>query len=337
LIIKNIFIFYIMNNINIIIIGVILLLILVYFTRESFDTISNTCAGPNGAYNILNNSFMIKGDVLPQCSAIKSPDGNIMLVMQSDGNLVTYYTKTNAAIWSSKTNGKGIAPYKFTYQTDGNLVIYDKNYYPIWSSGTYGQSSDVLQLQENGLLVLYVGTPTHTNTTWAGKSIWASQPLMISSPILTSSTPIPVSTSTPHVSTSTPILTTSTSTPPVSTSTPILTTSPVSTSTPILTTSPVSTSTPILTTSPPVSTSTPILTTSPPTSIQSSATSEGDKQKMIDGNNQLQKQITFFNNNIKQMLSERPIHVTNLELSNVFIDYNKHSIEGDVLLHIASY
>jgi|GEM_PF-6997784 len=44
--------------------------------------------------------------------------------------------------------------YKFTVQTDGNMVIY-KNDMPIWSSGTYGKNIDQLKLLSNGNLVAY--------------------------------------------------------------------------------------------------------------------------------------------------------------------------------------
>lgn len=39
-------------------------------------------------------------------------------------------------MWSTGTDGQGVAPRRLTLQTDGNVVVYDANNSPIWSSGT---------------------------------------------------------------------------------------------------------------------------------------------------------------------------------------------------------
>jgi hypothetical protein len=64
--------------------------------------------------------------------------------MQSDRNLILYNTKNNIAVWTSNTYNKGTPPYQFKYQSDGNLVLYDSKDTALWSSNTYGKSSDVL-------------------------------------------------------------------------------------------------------------------------------------------------------------------------------------------------
>ena len=43
--------------------------------------------------------------------------------MQTDGNFVIY-APNRVPIWSTRTNGKGAAPYKLAMQADSNLVIY---------------------------------------------------------------------------------------------------------------------------------------------------------------------------------------------------------------------
>ena len=57
--------------------------------------------------------------------------------MQADGNLVVYDANEKST-WSSGTNGKGTAPFKFVMQPDGNLVVYDSSK-ALWASGTNGR------------------------------------------------------------------------------------------------------------------------------------------------------------------------------------------------------
>jgi hypothetical protein len=56
------------------------------------------------------------------------------LTMQHDGNLVLY-NGNNIPIWSSQSSGQGINCYAIL-QTDNNFVIYNRNNKPIWNSGT---------------------------------------------------------------------------------------------------------------------------------------------------------------------------------------------------------
>ena len=74
--------------------------------------------------------------------------------MQADGNFVIY-APNRLAIWASRTNGKGTAPYKLAMQADGNLVIYGANG-PIWASGTQGAAAPYkLVMQDDGNLGIY--------------------------------------------------------------------------------------------------------------------------------------------------------------------------------------
>ncbi len=57
-------------------------------------------------------------------------------LFQYDGNLVVYTDSSNQnAAWSSNTWGHSGST--LALQDDSNLVIYDLNDYPIWSSNTY--------------------------------------------------------------------------------------------------------------------------------------------------------------------------------------------------------
>ncbi|MEU3911054.1 hypothetical protein [Streptomyces sp. NPDC029721] len=78
---------------------------------------------------------------------------NYELAMQEDGNLVIY-NNTATPIWSSNTwNHSGST---FTFQTDGNLVVYAAGGGPaLWSSGTWGNPGSTLAFQQDGNLVIY--------------------------------------------------------------------------------------------------------------------------------------------------------------------------------------
>jgi len=130
--------------------------------------------------------------VLNSGDSLYSACRSIRLIMQEDGNLVLYVIDdTNiprnppllgqmdpnvfaqlsdqnnpnnpykGALWSSKTNGLGqFATARF--QSDGNLVLHDKdgnafasNGEPYFASGTYGNEFAFLRCQDDGNLVIY--------------------------------------------------------------------------------------------------------------------------------------------------------------------------------------
>jgi len=100
--------------------------------------------------------------------------------VQTDGNLVLYKTQNYNAIWfTSTSNYRNYAPFKFVIQEDGNMVLYDKDGTARWNSGTVqkpkGFAEDKkektvwwkveLRLQTDGNLVLYRED---------GKVLWSS-------------------------------------------------------------------------------------------------------------------------------------------------------------------
>ena len=108
-------------------------------------------------------STLSAGQVLQPGQDLVSPGGQYTLVMQDDGNLVTY--GNGCVIWASNTAGVGSSDY-LVMQDDGNLVIYTSAGKPVWASNTAGiGSSDYLAMQGDGNLVIY---------TSAGKPVWAS-------------------------------------------------------------------------------------------------------------------------------------------------------------------
>jgi hypothetical protein len=90
-----------------------------------------------------------------------SGNGLHQLVMQNDGNLVLYQNEF-VPVWASNTMGSG-ADYAIM-QADGNFVLYDGSQ-AVWASGTSGNQGSVLGLQDDGNLVIYNGQ---------AQAIWSS-------------------------------------------------------------------------------------------------------------------------------------------------------------------
>ena len=93
--------------------------------------------------------------------------------MQHDGNLVLYKgSGHNNPIWSSKTYHQGQGPYRLVMQTDNNLVLYDANSRPTWSSHTHNKGtmgSAMAILQDDGNFVVYKGKDQKP-----GEALWHS-------------------------------------------------------------------------------------------------------------------------------------------------------------------
>lgn len=84
--------------------------------------------------------------------------GSYRLTLQYDGNLVLY--RGTHAMWSSRTNGKPVS--YLAMQSDGNLVLYDRNDHAVCSTRTYNHPGAFLAVQDDGNLVIY----------YQGNAIW---------------------------------------------------------------------------------------------------------------------------------------------------------------------
>ena len=113
---------------------------------------------------------MQPGQVLNPGNSLTSADGRFRFVYQGDGNLVLY--QGNQAPWASGTNGRGVGV--CVMQGDGNLVIYLRGGHPIWASNTNGDPGSHLVVQNDRNVVIYKpnGSPvwaTGTNIlSWTG-------------------------------------------------------------------------------------------------------------------------------------------------------------------------
>jgi hypothetical protein len=114
--------------------------------------------------------------------SITSPNGVLKLSL-TNGNIVMTGC-FGQTIWS-KGSGNG---YVIVMQQDGNLVLYDKNWQPVWASGSNGLKSPYyLQIQSDSNLVIYgnsgavwaTGTNGRgqCNTIYQGESIHTNEHL----------------------------------------------------------------------------------------------------------------------------------------------------------------
>lgn len=101
------------------------------------------------------------GQVLNPGTTLTSANGRYRFIYQGDGNLVLY--DGGAAPWASGTNGRGTGV--CIMQGDGNLVIYVRGGRPIWASGTNGHPGSHLIVQNDRNVVIYQPN---------GSPIWAS-------------------------------------------------------------------------------------------------------------------------------------------------------------------
>jgi len=71
-------------------------------------------------------------------AVVATPGCAAQLIVQGDGNVVFSDTSNGKVYWSTNTAGKGVAPFRFTVQNDGNVVLYDSKSTSLWTSGTAG-------------------------------------------------------------------------------------------------------------------------------------------------------------------------------------------------------
>ncbi len=93
-----------------------------------------------------------------------SPNARYRFVYQADGNLGLYEDQHPHDLWRSSTYGSN--PDRLVMQTDGNLVLYDSNNYAIWHTHTWGNPGAYLSLQDDGNLVIYRPDGQYIWTTW---------------------------------------------------------------------------------------------------------------------------------------------------------------------------
>lgn len=107
-----------------------------------------------GAYTFLSHAIAISANktiTLDVDRKYYSPNANYYAKFQSDGNLVVYNKKGNW-VWQSGTKNSGKT---CKMQVDGNLVIYDAKNNPVWRTYTNEMRNAVLYLTDTGKLCIY--------------------------------------------------------------------------------------------------------------------------------------------------------------------------------------
>jgi hypothetical protein len=149
------------------------------------SALATTCTGANAPYQFIGN--VIKpGTTIKTCQGMRSSDKSAIFVAQSDMNMVIYDTASGKPVWASNTiNGidkNGKLPFRFVYQLDNNIVLYDADNKVMWASNTNGKPSTDLVMQEDKNFVMYNGAPNHTGTDWKGNPVWSTTPAVSNSP-----------------------------------------------------------------------------------------------------------------------------------------------------------
>jgi hypothetical protein len=98
----------------------------------------------------INRNTMRGGQRLEAGQTVTSPNGLYRFTYQSDGNLVLY--GPGGAMWDSRTSG---APVGFCImEADGNLVIHGPENSQLWATGTDGNPGSHLLVQDDGSAVI---------------------------------------------------------------------------------------------------------------------------------------------------------------------------------------
>ena len=85
-------------------------------------------------FNCKASFYLSEGSYLYEDEYLEDKNGNYILKLESNGNLVGYTIADSSIFWESDSFSTG--PHFLAMQTDNNLVIYDGSYNAIWASGT---------------------------------------------------------------------------------------------------------------------------------------------------------------------------------------------------------
>jgi len=114
-----------------------------------------------GPTRTLGQSKIVSGGYLQSGQSVSSPNGNYLLSMQSDGNLVDYARQGMVPQWESGTSGN-FGAYA-VMQVDGDFVVYPMGKSApapgqptpaLWSSGSYGHPGSYADLKQDGQAVV---------------------------------------------------------------------------------------------------------------------------------------------------------------------------------------
>ena len=138
--------------------------------------------GPAVSYMAIperTSSVLSNGETMTKGQSRWSTDGRFNFTYQTDGNIVLY--APSGASWSSGTTNK--ASDRLIMQSDGNLVLYNGGS-AVWSSGTSGGATSRLIVQNDGNVIILTdfgatwATSTSNWTAGAGNTSLRGSPLL---------------------------------------------------------------------------------------------------------------------------------------------------------------
>ncbi len=109
-------------------------------------------SGGGGAPPGTAGGTFVAGESLQPGESVRSADDRFRLTFETDGNLVLY-DEWDVRRWESRTQHQYLG--YVLMQFDGNLVIYDAWDSAVWSTGTHGSPGSYLVVQNDGDVVVY--------------------------------------------------------------------------------------------------------------------------------------------------------------------------------------
>jgi len=116
----------------------------------------------NVAYN-KNTLWGVYGQYLLPGQYLESTYGTFKFIYQTDGNLVLY--ENGVPLWNTATI---TSPGYAIMQTDGNFVLYWPNGTPYWATNTWGNPGSYLTVQDDGNVVVYRNWQNLNPLWWTG-------------------------------------------------------------------------------------------------------------------------------------------------------------------------
>ncbi len=101
---------------------------------------------------LLTPVVLASGEALWENQTRVSLDGAYRLQYQGDGNLVVVRLADESCAWSSQTNGTSVGA--TIMQGDGNLVVYNADWIPVWNSGTAGYDGARLEIANHTMAIV---------------------------------------------------------------------------------------------------------------------------------------------------------------------------------------
>ncbi len=120
-----------------------------YIHFKDIETTSSSGWDGVAGLKFKGRNDLVRGQRLYGGEYLLSNDGQFVLAMQTDGNLVIYHK--NSYYWDSNTHGNPGAFAQLQY--DGNFVIYNLSNKPIWNTET--RDITQIRIQDDGNLVGY--------------------------------------------------------------------------------------------------------------------------------------------------------------------------------------